>query len=81
MISESLSAKLGSIEIDPSYADTAEFCQQYGYSLDVCGNTIMVVSKRAQAILGLCGSGLRPFGCEQEGQVLDGCVPAVLCIG
>ena len=34
------------IEIDPAYADTADFCSHYGYSLDVCGNTIIVGSKR-----------------------------------
>ena len=34
------------IEIDPTFADTAAFCQEYGYSLDFCGNTIVVASKR-----------------------------------
>ena len=34
------------IEIDPAFADTAAFCQEYGYSLDNCGNTIVVASKR-----------------------------------
>jgi prolyl-tRNA editing enzyme YbaK/EbsC (Cys-tRNA(Pro) deacylase) len=34
------------IQIDPSFADTAVFCQQYGYSIDFCGNTIVVASKR-----------------------------------
>ena len=34
------------IEIDPAFADTANFCQEYGYSLDKCGNTIVVASKK-----------------------------------
>jgi prolyl-tRNA editing enzyme YbaK/EbsC (Cys-tRNA(Pro) deacylase) len=34
------------IHIDPACADTAAFCQQYGYSIDICGNTIVVASKR-----------------------------------
>ena len=34
------------IQIDPAFADTAAFCQQYGYSIDICGNTIVVASKR-----------------------------------
>jgi len=34
------------VRIDPAYADTAEFCARYGYSLDVSGNTIVVASKR-----------------------------------
>jgi prolyl-tRNA editing enzyme YbaK/EbsC (Cys-tRNA(Pro) deacylase) len=42
------------IEIDPAYADTAEFCQQYGYTLDVCGNTIVVASKRGPQQYSAC---------------------------
>ncbi len=34
------------IEIDPVFADTAEFCREYGFTLDICGNTIVVASKR-----------------------------------
>ena len=43
---ESLGIQYEMIEIDPDFADTAAFCQQYGYSLDNCGNTIVVASKR-----------------------------------
>ena len=42
------------IEIDPAYADTAAFCQQYGYTLDVCGNTILVASKRGPKQYSAC---------------------------
>ena len=31
---------------DPQYADTAQFCEQYGYAPDECGNTILVGSRR-----------------------------------
>lgn len=34
------------IDIDPRYGDTADFCQQYGYDLPHCANTIIVASKR-----------------------------------
>lgn len=34
------------ISIDPEFADTAVFCQQYGFTLESCGNTIMVASRR-----------------------------------
>ena len=34
------------IEIDPDFADTAEFCQKYGYPLENSGNTIIVASKK-----------------------------------
>ena len=34
------------IQIDPDFADTAQFCEKYGYTLEVSGNTIVVASKR-----------------------------------
>ena len=37
------------IEIDSRYGDTADFCQQYGYDLPHCANTIIVSSKRGPA--------------------------------
>ena len=37
------------IEIDPQYGDTADFCEQYGYDLPHCANTIIVASKRGPA--------------------------------
>ena len=37
------------IEIDPRYADTADFCEQYGYDLPHSANTIIVASKRGPA--------------------------------
>ena len=43
---ESLGIQYEMIEIDPDFADTADFCQQYGFSLANCGNTIVVASKR-----------------------------------
>ena len=32
--------------IDPAYADTAAFCEQYGYPPEKSGNTIIVASKK-----------------------------------
>ena len=34
------------VEIDPAYADTAQFCERYGFTLEQSGNTIIVASKR-----------------------------------
>src|SRR5437870_12438836 len=34
------------IEIDPAFADTAVFCEKYGYTLDRSCNTIIVASKK-----------------------------------
>ncbi len=42
------------IEIDPEYADTADFCAKYGYELDECGNTIVVASRREPKQFSAC---------------------------
>ena len=34
------------ISIDPAYADTAAFCEHYGYPPECSGNTIIVASKK-----------------------------------
>ena len=34
------------LEIDPAFADTAQFCEQYGIPLDQSANTIVVASKK-----------------------------------
>lgn len=34
------------IPIDPQFADTAAFCEHYGYPADHAGNTILVASKK-----------------------------------
>jgi prolyl-tRNA editing enzyme YbaK/EbsC (Cys-tRNA(Pro) deacylase) len=33
------------IDIDPAFADTADFCARYGYSMDESANAILVVGK------------------------------------
>src|SRR5262249_5833331 len=34
------------IGIDPAYADTAAFCERYGYGLETAANTIVVAAKK-----------------------------------
>jgi prolyl-tRNA editing enzyme YbaK/EbsC (Cys-tRNA(Pro) deacylase) len=34
------------VEIDPAYADTAQFCERYGYPMEQSANTILVGSKK-----------------------------------
>ena len=36
------------VHIDPEFADTADFCEKYGYPLETSGNTIVVASKRGE---------------------------------
>jgi prolyl-tRNA editing enzyme YbaK/EbsC (Cys-tRNA(Pro) deacylase) len=43
---ESLGAAYEVVPIDPAYADTAEFCERYGYPPQQSGNTIICASKR-----------------------------------
>ena len=45
---ESAGAEFEMFEIDPDFADTAQFCEKYGFPLDKSGNTIVVASKRGQ---------------------------------
>ena len=47
------------IEINPQYGDTADFCEQYGYDLPHCANTIIVASKRGPAAF--CAGIVRGF--------------------
>lgn len=42
------------IEIDPAYADTAAFCEKYGFALDHSGNTIIVASKKEPRLFSAC---------------------------
>ena len=45
---ESLGIDYEMFEIDPDFADTAQFCEKYGFPLENSGNTIVVASKRGQ---------------------------------
>ena len=42
------------IEIDPALADTALFCERYGFPMDKSGNTIIVASKKVPKIFAAC---------------------------
>ena len=43
---EKLGLPFERITIDPAYADTAMFCEKYGYPPETSGNTIIVASKK-----------------------------------
>ncbi len=42
------------IEVDPALADTATFCEHYGYPLETSGNCILVASKDDPPVLAAC---------------------------
>ncbi|MEY4229701.1 MAG: hypothetical protein RLZZ362_550 [Actinomycetota bacterium] len=42
------------IECDPALADTAAFCEAYGYSTDISANTIVVGSKTDPPLYAAC---------------------------
>jgi prolyl-tRNA editing enzyme YbaK/EbsC (Cys-tRNA(Pro) deacylase) len=42
------------IECDPEFADTAAFCERYGFPLDRSANTIVVASKRPPGRVAAC---------------------------
>ena len=51
---DALDARYETIECDPDLADTAQFCEAYGYSLDESANAILIASKRPAGQLALC---------------------------
>jgi prolyl-tRNA editing enzyme YbaK/EbsC (Cys-tRNA(Pro) deacylase) len=42
------------VEIDPALADTAAFCERYGFPLETSGNCILVASKDDPPVLAAC---------------------------
>ena len=42
------------VRIDPAFANTAEFCERYGYSMDASANCIVVASKTGERTYAAC---------------------------
>ncbi len=42
------------VRIDPAYANTAAFCDRYGYAMDASANCIVVVGKSAEPVYAAC---------------------------
>ena len=53
-ILEELTADYQIIECAPELADTAQFCEKYGYELDESANAILVVGKAEPRLYALC---------------------------
>ena len=51
---ESLGVEFEMIPCDPELADTSQFCEAYGYSLDESANTILVVGKSDPRVYVAC---------------------------
>jgi prolyl-tRNA editing enzyme YbaK/EbsC (Cys-tRNA(Pro) deacylase) len=51
---DSIGVEYEIIECDPDFADTAVFCEKYGYPVDNCGNAIVVASKREPVQFATC---------------------------
>lgn len=51
---DGLDAQYRTIEIDPAYADTAAFCEHYGYALDQSANAILIASKKPVGLDVVC---------------------------
>ncbi|HLA67652.1 MAG TPA: YbaK/EbsC family protein [Acidimicrobiia bacterium] len=49
-----LGAAYETVRIDPELADTAAFCEHYGYALDESANAILVASKKPEGRVALC---------------------------
>lgn len=53
-VARSLDPDVEAIWIDPTLADTATFCERYGYSMDESGNCILVRSKTGDLRYAAC---------------------------
>jgi prolyl-tRNA editing enzyme YbaK/EbsC (Cys-tRNA(Pro) deacylase) len=51
---EALAADFEALEIDPAFADTAAFCERYGFTLGESANAILIASKRPEGLHCLC---------------------------
>lgn len=51
---DSLGADYETIDIDPDLADTAAFCDAYGYTLEESANAILVASRRPEGHHAVC---------------------------
>lgn len=51
---EALDATYEVIECDPAWADTAAFCERYGYPPEISANAILVASRKPEGRHGLC---------------------------
>ena len=51
---ERLNADFEAFPIDPTFADTAAFCEHYGYTLEESANAILIASKRPEGHFRLC---------------------------
>ena len=76
---KSLGVQYEIFEIDPHFADTAAFCEKYGFPMEKSGNTIVVASKRGQKKHCACiVAAHRPARRQQAGQGTDGGVAGVV---
>tara|TARA_Y100000766_G_C18671462_1_gene490224 strand:- start:146 stop:634 length:489 start_codon:yes stop_codon:yes gene_type:complete len=51
---EDIGATFEVIDCDPSFADTAEFCNRYGYSPEESANAILLEGKAESPVYALC---------------------------
>lgn len=51
---QALDAEFETLTIDPDLADTAAFCEHYGYRLDESANAILVASRKPEGVHAVC---------------------------
>ncbi|MCB2222727.1 MAG: hypothetical protein KQH83_01030 [Actinobacteria bacterium] len=51
---DALGARYEVLDCDPALADTAAFCEHYGYGLDVSANAIVIASRRPPGEVCVC---------------------------
>ena len=51
---DELGASFDVVRIDPTFAATAEFCERYGYGMDISANCILVAAKTGERRYAAC---------------------------
>jgi prolyl-tRNA editing enzyme YbaK/EbsC (Cys-tRNA(Pro) deacylase) len=51
---DAIGVSYGIVDCDPEFADTAAFCEKYGFTPEQSGNTILIVSKRGEKKYSAC---------------------------
>ncbi|MDH3729937.1 MAG: hypothetical protein OES13_02255 [Acidimicrobiia bacterium] len=51
---EQLATPIEIVECDSQFADTAAFCERYGYPLSKSANTLVVASRRGPSVVAAC---------------------------
>ena len=65
---ETLGVAYEVVPCDPELADTAQFCEAYGFSMDDSANAIVVAGKSDPAVFAMCPCSGRQSARREQGR-------------